>query len=211
LNTAARSAFTRRELVVVIAITGLLMAWVFAGMTRAKRNAEFTQCARQLKSVGLAFRQWSVDSSDTYPMLRPTSLDGSLESATNGSIAFTFVVMSNEINTPKILVCPADTRRWATSFGPDLANSNISYFVGITADETQPWMLLLGDRNLTNGPLPANRLLLLTTNSAPGRDQQLHKFRGNIALSDGSVQSSTTPRLRTLVTNSGADNLLAFP
>lgn len=133
-----------------------------------------------------------------------------MESTTNGAVFFTFVVMSNELNTPKILICPADVRRPAANFGPGLANSNISYFVGVNADETQPQMLLSGDRNLTNGTLPANRLLLLTTNSAPGWDHRLHKFRGNIALSDGSVQSSSTPQLRTLVTNSGADNLLAF-
>ena len=72
-------------------------------------------------------------------------------------------------------------------------------------------MLLMGDRNLTNGPLSAYRLLLLTTNSAPGWDAQLHKVRGNVALADGSATSLDIPRLRLRVTNSGADNLLAFP
>ena len=134
-----------------------------------------------------------------------------MESATNGNASFTFLVMSNEINTPKILICPADIRTPATNFSSNLANSNLSYFVGVTADETEPRQFLIGDRHLTNGPLPANRLLLLTTNSAPGWDHQLHRFRGNVAFADGSVQSLDTLRLRVAVTNSGADNLLAFP
>lgn len=140
-----------------------------------------------------------------------TSLGGSMEAATNGEVYFTFVVMSNEINTPKILICPADIRTAAPNFRSQLANSNVSYFVGVTADETEPVKILMGDRNLTNGPLSANRLLLLTTNSAPGWDHQLHRLRGNVSFADGSVQSTDTPRLRRAVTNSGADNLLAFP
>jgi prepilin-type processing-associated H-X9-DG protein len=134
-----------------------------------------------------------------------------MESATNGAVYFSFVVMSNELGTPKVLVCPADTRTPAANFGPRLANSNVSYFVGVTADETQPQMLLSGDRNLTNGPLLPGRVRLVTTNSAPGWDRQLHKLRGNVAFSDGSVQTLSGFRLRVAVTNTGADNLLAFP
>ena len=134
-----------------------------------------------------------------------------MESVTNGQVFFTFVVMSNELNSPKILICPGDNRTAATNFGLGFANSNVSYFIGVTADETMPQTLLSGDRNLTNGPLPSNRLLRLTTNSAPGWDNQLHKLRGNVAFADGSVQSLDIPRLRVAVTNSGDDNLLAFP
>lgn len=195
-------------MIAAVAVLGVIF---FASSLRAKRQAQEQQCARMLKSVGLAFRQWSVDSADTYPMLRATSVGGSRESATNGEVYFTFVVMSNEVNTPKILICPADIRVPATNFSSTLANSNLSYFLGVTADETEPRKILMGDRNLTNGPLSANRLMLLTTNSAPGWDHQLHKFRGNVALADGSVQSLDLPRLRLAVTNSGADNLLAFP
>ena len=134
-----------------------------------------------------------------------------MESATNGNVSFSFVVMSNELSTPNILICPADIRAPATNFGLELANSNVSYFVGVTANEIDYRMLLSGDRNLTNGPVSSTRLLLLTTNSAPGWDQRLHKFRGNVAFADGSVQSLDIPRLRLAVTNSGADNVLAFP
>jgi len=197
--------------VVLVVILAAVFGLLFMGLPRAKAKAQNQQCRNILKSVGLAFRQWSTDSSDAYPMRRPISLGGAMESATNSDVAFTFVVMSNELNTPKILICPADVRAPATNFGPGFANANLSYFVGVTAEETQPQMLLLGDRNLTNGPLSPERLLRLTTNSTPGWNHELHRFQGNVALADGSVQSLDTPRLRVAVTNSGADNLLAFP
>jgi len=205
-----RFAFTVIELVVIIVIVAMLFVLLFTGLPRAKQKAQNQQCINNLKQVGLAFRLWNNDG-DKYPMQYPSIRGGSMESATNGEIFWTFVVMPNELKSPKILVCPSDNRVASQGFTNTLANANISYFVGITGDETQPQMLLSGDRNLTNGPLPLNRLLLLTTNSAPGWNQQLHKLRGNVALSDGSVQSLDTPRLRMTVTNSGADNLLAFP
>lgn len=204
-------AFTIIELVAIVALLVALFVLVFISVPRSRRQARERECVNNLKQVGLAFRQWSIDSADTFPMLRSTNVSGSRESATNGAIYFTFVVMSNELNTPKVLICPFDARRPATNFGSTFANSNLSYFIGVSAEETQPTMLLSGDRNLTNGPLPANRLLLLTTNSAPGWNQQIHKLRGNVGLSDGSVQGTSTPLLRTLVTNGGTDNLLAFP
>jgi hypothetical protein len=57
----------------------------------AKARAERIQCVNNLKQVGLAFRIWAGDNNDKYP----TSL----------------VVMSNELSTTKILVCPSDTAR----------------------------------------------------------------------------------------------------
>ena len=73
--------------------------------------------------------------------------------------------MSNEVNNPKVLVCPSDTRTQANSFdGPNINNNNlgkvqnaaISYFVGKDADETFPAMLLSGDRNVCDNPtIPA--------------------------------------------------------
>ena len=205
-----RFAFTVIELVAIIVIVTMLFVLLFTGLPRARHQARNKQCIRNLQQVGLAFRQWNNEG-DRFPMKYPDIRGGSMESATNGEIFRTFVVMSNELQTPKILICPADTRTPAVNLSPGLANSNVSYFIGIDADETRPQMLLSGDRNLTNGPLPPNRVLLLTTNSAPGWDQQLHKFRGNVGLADGSVQGSDTTHLRAAVTNAGDPTLLAIP
>ena len=44
-----------------------------------------------------------------------------------------FQVMSNELSTPKILACPADTRAAANNFFR-LKNQNVSYFVGLEGE-----------------------------------------------------------------------------
>jgi len=55
--------------------------------------------------------------------------------------------------TPKFLVCPADKRKPATNF-PSLTIQNVSYFLGLDADESRPQMTLAGDRNLTTNGVP---------------------------------------------------------
>jgi len=194
----------------MVAAVAALLALLFIGLPRARQQARERQCVNNLKHVGLAVRLWSI-TDPKFAMQTPTAYGGSMEFVTNGQVFFTFVVMSNELNSPNILICPADNRTEAANFSSGFANSNVSYFMSVTADETMPQMLLSGDRNLTNGPLLPNRLLRLTTNSAPGWDHQLHKLRGNVAFADGSVQSRDTSQLRLAVTNSGDDNLLAFP
>ncbi len=57
-------------------------------------------------------------------------------------------------------------------------------------------MVVAGDRNLTNGFPPTNGMLYLTTNQNVGWTKELHKFEGNIALGDGSVQQANNARLQ---------------
>ncbi len=65
-----------------------------------------------------------------------------------------FDVMSNELSTPKVVICPADDRTAKTNFGADFTNVvtggnySVSYFAGRDADETMPKMFLTGDRNI---------------------------------------------------------------
>jgi hypothetical protein len=121
--------------------------------------------------------------------------------------------MSNELNTPKVLVCPADTERSAaTNFGRDLINGRISYFVGVDATQTNPQSLLSGDRNLTNGVRVGNGFVVFTTNELAEWTEEIHRRQGNAGLADGSVQQLTTMRLRDQIAHSGlATNRLAMP
>jgi len=74
--------------------------------------------------------------------------------------------MSNELTTPKILVCPADKEKVpATSFGAGFSDTNSSYFVSLDASETYPQTFLTGDRNLAvAGKAAQPGTLVLTTN-----------------------------------------------
>ncbi|HXT42017.1 MAG TPA: H-X9-DG-CTERM domain-containing protein [Candidatus Angelobacter sp.] len=103
--------------------------------------------------------------------------------------------LSNTSSTPKVLICPADDRKPADSFGV-LSNLNVSYFLGLDATDMFPQMLLAGDRNLmTNGVPVGSGLLVLTTKVTLGWSAAMHNNSGNVALGDGSVQMMTSGRL----------------
>jgi prepilin-type processing-associated H-X9-DG protein len=109
------------------------------------------------------------------------------------------------VGSTKFINCPADTRREASDFAT-LASSNISYFIGLEADETNPTMLLAGDRNLTNGRPVLNGVLTVATNDNVGWTHEIHRNAGNIAMADGSVQQVTSGKLREAIRYSGATN-----
>ena len=121
--------------------------------------------------------------------------------------------MSNELSTPKTLICPADVRQPAKDFGSTFCNSNISYFVGVDADQSHPQMILSGDDNFEIAGIPVKSgLLELSTNAPVAWTAARHKFVGNIGLADGSVQQVTTHSLKTALQQTGlATNRLAIP
>jgi prepilin-type processing-associated H-X9-DG protein len=122
--------------------------------------------------------------------------------------------LSNDLGDPKILVCPADTRVPAKDLGPGFSNANLSYFVGLDAEETYPSMFLYGDRNLTNGLPIQDGILVLMPNRPLGWTRELHDRQGNVALADGSVQGWTSSRLGSGTVGplvAGMTNRLAMP
>jgi len=219
-------AFTLVELLLIIAVMIVLAVVLLPDLARPRHHHGMNwNCVNNLKQIGIAFRTWSLDNSDKYPMHVSVINGGTMELINSGAIFPHFLAMSNELSTPKLLVCPQETdprRRSATTFadGPSsgavgqipLTNDNqVSYFVGVDADETHPQMLLCGDRNLTNWPLPTNRLLMLTSNSAPVWTHELHNGKGNVALADGGVFTFDTRGLIAQLRKCAATNRLAMP
>lgn len=190
-------AFTRTDLVALLAVLGLLTAvFVHAQVDPAdKAKRDRILCVTQLKQVGLAFRIWSNDHNDKFPMQLGVAKRGSLEAIEEGAPYRHFRAISAEVVQVKLLTCPADDREPAASW-ETLKNANLSYFVGIDADETKPQMLLTGDRNITNGVAPIKGILELADKPAPGWTDKMHNDAGNIGLADGSVQQFTTAALR---------------
>jgi prepilin-type processing-associated H-X9-DG protein len=128
-------------------------------------------------------------------MAVPLAEGGSLEYvqngyAMNGEFYFSFrqfQVLSNELNTPAILVCPTDPRFPATNFGA-LQNSNLSYFIGVKAEFSKPDSILAGDRNLTANSLPNPSILHIEADNPLRWTRGLHQFKGNILFAGGQVE-----------------------
>jgi prepilin-type processing-associated H-X9-DG protein len=197
-----RKGFTLVALLVIIAVLAILAAMLLPALAASKKKSSRLGCVNNLKQAGLAVRIWSGDNGDKYPMEVPSNLGGSKEFTTGADVFRHFLVMSNELSTPRILVCPNDDRMAAADFA-HLKNQNVSYFVGLDASETNPQMLLAGDRNITGGSAPEKGILKLVPGGPAGWTAAIHNHNGNVALADGSVQSFSDSGLKEAVKNSG--------
>jgi hypothetical protein len=205
-------ALTLMEVAVTVVVITLLAVVLLPALNRAKVRAQRISCVSNLKQFGLAFRIWSGDNTNLYPMSLSTNFGGTKEYLITGETFRHFQVMSNELSTPVILVCPSDRRQPAKDFAFGFGNVNLSYFVGVDATESNPQTLLSGDYNITGGTKLPSGLLELTTHQPGEWSSGLHYLVGNIALADGSVQQVSTAGLQQALQNTGlATNRLAMP
>ena len=186
------SAITRIEVIVIIGVIVILMvgSGVFDRGYPARPKPVGVVCENNLKIIGLSCRIWSGDARDIFPMGISVTNGGALELTQTGNVVSAFLLMSNELSTPKIWTCPADTNRIRATAFSNLTSSNISYFVNAdTINSDNPQLVLSGDCNLQIGASPVKSgLLLIRTNDSVTWVSARHGKFGYILFADGSVR-----------------------
>ena len=176
-------AFTLTELLVVLAVIALLIATLLPALAASGVKVQRIYCINNLKQIGLAFQLWETSHNGRFPMAISAAANGANEYLTHGgnngvsgtlpayayNPGVVFMVMSNELATPKVIYCPADTIHSgpATNFtwqdvlsiippgnGAHASALNnftkVSYFVSADATEADPQGVLSGDCNIGN-------------------------------------------------------------
>jgi prepilin-type processing-associated H-X9-DG protein len=202
--TAARSSFTLVELLVIVATLIVVALVLVPALVDHRRLVGTKACQYNLKQVGLAFRTSALGHEDN-PTLVSTNQGGTMELVDSGQVFVHFRAISNELGAPKLLVCPMDKSKVAAAgFFAGFCDSNVSYFIGADATDTDPKMFLSGDRNLaSNGSEVGPGLLLLTTNTALSWTRAIHNKCGNTAFADGSVQFVDSAQLNAAARSQG--------
>lgn len=148
-------------MVTIIILMAMVLPVIFKSVSRSSKIG----CVNMLKQQGIAFRIFSTDNGNKYPWAITETNGGTFHPRLlNHQHAWAhFVVISNELNTPKDLVCPSDqdttgsitAKAVAKSFDaladqrqkPSL-NQGISYLIGLSASEEDSTSILGGDRNI---------------------------------------------------------------
>lgn len=135
-------AFTLIELIVVIAIVGMLVVLSIPELTRAKTRAQSTVCVNNLRQVGISVLSYIADNNNTFPMIEPNENDPVYGKPINDGTDSTEVEVQPMLEalepygvTAAVLKCPVDVRRSPSYF----SERGTSY----------QWRVMVDDENAT--------------------------------------------------------------
>ena len=179
---------SRTEVLVLAFGMGLLASLVFLMFQRSRAMSQLSICKSNLMRIGTGMELFANVGKEPAPP-QPSESQAPPPSLARLS------KMIQGLSDPRLLfICPSDAE--AIQGGPNRPTGlTISYFI---SDEAVPeaWSLLAGDRNLTrNGSAVVSGILEIAPNASLGWTEKVHRFQGNVALGDGSVQTKDATQL----------------
>ncbi len=122
INTTSKSGFTLVEIMIVVAIIGLLAAIAIPNFVRARTTSQMNACINNLRQIDGAVQQWALESkalpnatvayTDIQPYLKNAVICPAAGTATNFSSSYTLQGVTNKPLcqiSPATHVLPPDT------------------------------------------------------------------------------------------------------
>jgi hypothetical protein len=212
--------FTRVELLAVITALFLIALVLAPAAVSMRSDSERAICFNNLRLVGRAVQMWAGDHNQQTPW-RTLVSDGGTMSPKRGAAWYEFSFLSNQLASPKVLVCPSDVgairaRDFDQFRETGFRQDALSYIISLDATPDAPRGWLSGDRNLrpksygatscSAGVNDAGSLAIEQPNPVPAwTNGAVHGEFGHVLLLDGSVEFTSTARLRELLFLSPGD------
>jgi competence protein ComGC len=216
------AGFTRPELMFCLFALILLGVVAMPGLSNTRSRSLRIECVDNLRLIGQAVQLWASDHEDKTPWLVNVSEGGTKPDILPpynkpSAIWFEFSAMSNQLVTPRILVCPQDAQRvvnaarnWGRTSDGGYLNSGYrdnatSYALGLHSFIYENSVFLAGDRNLrvdNPGPVTCSLGFGNTSSINPigasvtAWTNSIHGLSGNILLADGRVVMAPNSTLK---------------
>ena len=205
-------AFTRTELLVVLGVLALLALVVLPALANNRPRSARVICANNPRQIGMAMQLWGNDHDDRPPYEVELADGGTRRHALAANTWLHFAWLSNELASPQLLLCPADSGKPARDFTgdpaggylhPNFANRATSYALS-HLDSTGANGFLAGDRNLRFNIGIVGCSVFYTgwgiglpvSSPNDGWTNGLHQFAGNYLTFDGAVEQADNSTLR---------------
>lgn len=221
-RTSQNAAFTRTDVVVVSGVIGLLLTIVLPALASDRTRSSRVICANNLRQISAAQQLWGNDHGDLPPVMVPVAQGGTRLHPLAANAWLHFAILSNELVSARVLLCPSDTGPVAEDFTgvpvrgylhSNNRNNATSYFVGYSSAFADPqWAIIGGDRNVAIDGSAACSLFgsasSIDVRLGGGRwSTNLHQLSGNVVRRDGSVEMLDSAGLRTRLTFQADDNV----